>query len=67
MRTFCVWRTFSESNTSDVQFNNYALETLLHELLLQSHHRWAGQEVRLAALVMDDAHLVIRTLQPTNG
>jgi hypothetical protein len=41
-RTMCAWRIFHEDNSSEVAFNNYALETLLHELLLQSNHRWVG-------------------------
>jgi hypothetical protein len=34
-----VWRHFWDNNATQVTFNNYALETLLHELLLQSPHR----------------------------
>ena len=41
MHDTCAWRHFDEGNRSVVAFNNYFVETLLHELLLQSPHRWA--------------------------
>ena len=40
MKNQCAWRQFNEHNESIIHFNNYHVETLLHELLLQSNHRW---------------------------
>lgn len=34
-----VWRTFDHSNSTVVNGAAYVVETLLHELLLQSEHR----------------------------
>ncbi len=39
-RFACAWRFWEFGNTSSSYIGTYGIETLLHEMLLQSPHRW---------------------------
>jgi hypothetical protein len=47
-KTACTWRMWTAdavANHSAIQFSTYAIEALMHEMMLQSPHRWASAGV----------------------
>ena len=38
----CTWRVWESLNSSYLHFDTYGVEVLMHEMLLQSPHRWAA-------------------------
>jgi hypothetical protein len=41
-RSTCAWRIWEEGNTTQLHFDTYGIEVLMHEMMMQSDHRCEG-------------------------